>query len=125
MACTNGYPIATVPFPPFQECIIYENKKDSPKRGFNWLRYIFACVFCLILAAFIVFLVLFILAISGGLGPVKGRMLADLEPNTFNKLLPKIFASSYVNLPKKNQLKYQNIYRNTENIVKKILKQQT
>ncbi len=52
-----------------------ETKCGEPKK-LNWLRYILACCFLLTCAAFITFLVLFIIAVSGGMGQNAGRINA-------------------------------------------------
>ena len=58
------------------EMLCCEEKKQIP-----WLRYLFACCFLLTCAAFITFLVLFIIAVSGGMGQNAGRMVEDKNMN--------------------------------------------
>jgi hypothetical protein len=62
---------------------------DEPKSTkTSWLKYLFACCFLLTCAAFITFLVLFIIAVSGGMGRNAGRMISaeETSPIFFNKL---------------------------------------
>ena len=55
---------------------------DEPKSTkTSWLKYLFACCFLLTCAAFITFLVLFIIAVSGGMGQNAGRMVEDKNLN--------------------------------------------
>ena len=70
--------------PAYSDEMLYcEEKKQIP-----WLRYLFACCFLLTCAAFITFLVLFIIAVSGGMGKNAGRMILaeETSPMFFNKL---------------------------------------
>ena len=61
---------------------------EEPKKQTSWLKYLFACCFLLTCAAFITFLVLFIIAVSGGMGVNRGRMISAEEssPISLNRL---------------------------------------
>lgn len=89
--CTNRNALPEVP----------ENKVKT-SRSYGWLKYLFACCFCGLLVAFITFLVLFILAISGGLGPVKGRMMpaeivTKIDPIINDQLIKQLQTSQLMN----------------------------
>lgn len=98
-------PPVFIPFP--------GNEPEKPKR--NWLKYLFAFCFVIILVAFIVFLVLFILAVSGGLGPIRGRMMsAEVIPNNNGPSLLKeqssnVLSSLKVNLVEPNKLRLNKL----------------
>ena len=80
--------------PAYSDEMLYcDEKKQIP-----WLRYLFACCFLLTCAAFITFLVLFIIAVSGGMGRNAGRMVEDKNLNkdilnTFRNLYKCAFKS--------------------------------
>ena len=89
-AC-NINPLTIPSVTPYPECQLNiqpeipmpcEMGYDEPKSTkTSWLKYLFACCFLLTCAAFITFLVLFIIAVSGGMGQNAGRMVEDKNMN--------------------------------------------
>ncbi len=79
----NPCSYSSYPYPElnYQPTVCPEHEKHSTSsRSTSWLKYLFAVTFCILLIAFITFLVLFIVAVSTGGFTKSGRLInADVE----------------------------------------------